>query len=211
MHSILLHGIGRTPIAMSLLAARLKANHIHPHLFAYSVTFERWENCTSRLERFVRKHVKDDPYIMIGHSMGSVLTRAILPGLAHKPSACFFLTPPTRVCKVARTLTPNPLVKLLGGEFGQLLANEQFMDSLPSTGIPMKIYAGVAGPRGRYSPFGEELNDGVLTVQEASIPGIPLQMIPILHPFIMNSKIVTQDIIRITQSHDETIQRNPSR
>lgn len=148
---------------------------------------------------------------MIGHSMGSVLTRAILPGLAHKPSACFFLSPPTRVCKIARLLTPHPIVKILGGEFAQLLANEQFMDSLDSTGVPMNIYAGIAGPRGRYSPFGEELNDGVLTVPEASLPGIPLQMIPILHPFIMNSKIVTQDIIRITQNHDRTIQRNLSR
>ena len=203
MHAILLHGMGRTPIAMSPLAARLKANHIRPHLFAYSVTFERWDNCKQRLEHFIKKHVGNDPYIMIGHSMGSVLTRAILPGVAHKPSACFFLSPPTRVCKIARLLTPYPLVKILGGEFAQLLANEQFMDSLDSTGVPMKIYAGIAGPRGRHSPFGEELNDGVLTIQEASLPGIPLQMIPILHPFIINSKVVSQDIIKITQSHDQ--------
>jgi hypothetical protein len=201
MHAILLHGMGRTPLAMSLLAARLHANGIRPHLFGYSVTFERWEACTQRLERFVRRCVGENDYIMIGHSMGSVLTRAILPRLDHKPSACFFLTPPTQVCRAARILAPHPLSRLFGGEFAQLLVDERFMNSLPATGAPIKIYAGVGGPRGRYSPFGNEPNDGVLTLQEASLPGVPLQTIPIMHPFIMNSKVVTQDIIRIAKSH----------
>jgi len=105
------------------------------------------------------------------------------------------------VCKAARILTPRLMVKLLAGEFGQLLGDEQFMGSLPSTGVPIKIYAGTGGPRGRYSPFGEEPNDGVLTLTEASLPGVPLQTIPILHPFIMNSKIVSQDIVRIARAH----------
>lgn len=201
MHAVLLHGMGRTPLAMSLLAARLRVNNIHPHLFAYSVTFERWDKCTQRLERFIERRVGENGYIMIGHSMGTVLTRAILPRLIHKPSVCFFLAPPTRVCKAARILTPRPLAKLLGGEFGQLLANEQFMNSLAATDVPAKIYAGVGGPRGRYSPFGDEPNDGVLTVKEASLPGVPLQMIPILHPFIMNSKVVTKDIVRLAKNH----------
>ena len=200
LHAVLLHGMGRTPLAMSILAARLRANNIRPHLFAYSVTFEKWDKCTQRLERFIQKRVKDNDYIMIGHSMGSVLTRAILPRLIHKPSACFFLAPPTRVCKAARILTPRPLAKLFGGEFAQLLVNEQFMGSLPSTGVPIKIYAGIGGPRGRYSPFGEEPNDGVLTLKEASLPGVPLQTIPILHPFIMNSKVISRDIVRIAGS-----------
>lgn len=202
MHAVLLHGMGRTPLAMSLLAARLQANNIRPHLFAYSVTFERWDKCTQRLEKFIEKHVKDNEYIMIGHSMGSVLTRAVLPRLLHKPSACFFLAPPTRVCKAARLLIPRPLAKLLGGEFGQLLVNEQFMASLPITDVPAKIYAGTGGPRGRYSPFGEEPNDGVLTLKEASLPGVPLQIIRILHPFIVYSKAVAKDIVKLSVSHE---------
>jgi hypothetical protein len=203
IHAVLLHGMGRTPLAMSILAARLRANNIRPHLFGYSVTFERWDNCTQRLERYIHRRVGNNNYIMIGHSMGSVLTRAILPRLTHKPIACFFLSPPAQVCKMARILTPQRWVKLLAGEFGQILGNEQFMNSLPSSGVPIKIYAGTAGPRGRYSPFGEEPNDGVLTVKEASLPDIPLQTVHILHPFIMNSRIVTQDILYITKKHDQ--------
>lgn len=200
MDAILIHGMGRTPIAMSILAARLRASNIRPHLFGYSVTFERWDNCIQRLEKFITNRITSNKYIIIGHSLGSVLTRAALPRLIHKPSACFFLASPSQACKAARTFTHHRLVKLLAGEFGQLLGNEQFMASLPLTNMPTKIYAGTGGPRGHYSPFGEEPNDGVLTVKEASLPGVPIQTIPILHTFIMNSKVVTQDIVKIAKS-----------
>lgn len=200
MDAILIHGMGRTPLAMSILAVRLRASRIRPHLFGYSVTFESWDKCVQRLERFITKRVQTNEYIMIGHSMGSVLTRATLPRLTHKPVACFLLAPPTRACKAARHFAPRRLAKLLGGEMAQLLADQPFMESLPSMDVPTKIYAGTAGPRGRYSPFGDELNDSVLTVQETMLPNVPMQTIHVLHTFIMNSKVVTQDIVKTARS-----------
>jgi hypothetical protein len=200
MHAILIHGMGRTPLAMSILAARLRISGIRPHLFGYSVTFERWDKCIQRLEHFITGRVKTDEYFMIGHSLGSILTRAVLPGLIHPPVACFFLGSPTRVCKAANNFAHYRLAKLLIGEIGQRLADKQFMESLPLTGVPTKIYAGTGGPRGRYSPFGEELNDGVLTVKETLLPSVPVQTVPALHTFIMNSKVVSQDIVRIAKS-----------
>lgn len=195
MDAILIHGMGRTPLAMSILAARLLKSGIRPHLFGYSVTFERWEACVQRYARFIINHVKDNEYIIIGHSLGTVLTRVVLPRLTHKPVACFLLTPPARACRAARHFAPNWLVKLLGGEMAQLLADQQFMASIPPISVPTKIYAGTAGPRGRYSPFGDEPNDSVLTVQETMLPNVPHQTIPVLHTFIMNSKFVTHDIV----------------
>ena len=200
MEAILIHGMGRTPIAMSTLAARLQASNIQPHLFGYSVTFERWGECIQRLEKFITKRIQSNDYIIIGHSLGTVLTRATIPKLIHKPIACFFLAPPTQVCKVARNFAHRRLVQFLTGEIGQLLANKQFMEALPLPAVPTKIYAGIAGPRGRYSPFGEEPNDGVLTVRETLLPNVPTQTIPSIHTFIMNSRIVTQDIVRIARS-----------
>jgi hypothetical protein len=82
----------------------------------------------------------------------------------------------------------------------QLLADPQFMESIPVPSVPTKIYAGTAGPRGRRSPFGDEPNDSVLMVRETMLPDIPHQSIPVLHTFIMNSKVVTQDIIKLASS-----------
>lgn len=201
MDAILLHGMGRTPIAMSLLAARLYRANIRPHPFGYSVTFERWNDCVKRLERFITRRIKTDEYIIVAHSFGTVLTRAVLQGLVRKPKACFFLAPPTQACMVARKITHHTFAKLLGGESGQLLANTQFMNSLPVPCVPTKIYAGVGGPRGGISPFGEEPNDGVLTVSETLLPGVPLQLIPTIHPFLVYSKVVAGDIVKLAKSH----------
>jgi len=201
MHAILLHGMGRTPLAMSLLAVRLRKAGIHPYLFGYSVTFERWDSCLQRLQGFIEKHTAGGNYIIIGHSLGSVLTRAILPKLLHQPRACFFLAPPTKVPRAAQTLARHRLVNLLMGDIGKVLTNEEFMKTLPVPKVPTKIYAGVAGPRGRFSPFGEEFNDGLLYLEESTLPDIPLQTVPILHTFIMNSKTVTQDIVRIATAN----------
>lgn len=200
MDAILIHGMGRTPIAMSLLAARVRRSSIQPHLFGYSVTFERWDACVQRLQRFITRRVKTRDYIIIGHSMGTVLTRAVLPQLIHQPVACFLLSPPTQACKAARHFAPYRFTKILGGEMAQLLANQQFMESLPPTSVPTKIYAGTAGPRGRYSPFGDEINDSVLTINEMMLPDVPMQTVPVLHTFIMNSKLVTQDIVHVARS-----------
>ena len=116
MDAILIHGMGRTPAAMSILAVRLRASNIRPHLFGYSVTFERWDECIQRLENFIERRVKTNDYIIVGHSLGTVLTRATLPRLIHKPTACFFLAPPTQVCKAARNFAHRRLIQLLIGK-----------------------------------------------------------------------------------------------
>ena len=200
MDAIIIHGMGRTPAAMSILAARLRASNIRPHLFGYSVTFEKWDQCIQRYKNFIEKRIRTNDYIIVGHSLGTVLTRAVLPKLPHQPSACFFLAPPTQVCKAARNFYRYLPLQLFMSEIGRVLTDEQFMKALPLPNIPTKIYAGIAGPRGRYSPFGDELNDGLLTVQETFLPNIPMQTVPVLHTFIMNSKIVTQDIVKIARS-----------
>ena len=191
MKAILIHGMGRTPASMLIMAMRLKKHGINSRYFAYSVTFESWQNCTKRLENFINQHVQED-YIIIGHSLGTVLTRAILTKLKHQPKACFFLAPPTTACIAAKKLSSWWLYKLLMGEMGQLLANDEFMNTLPIPNMPTKIYAGIAG-------FGKQPNDGVLMLEETKLHNIPLQTVPALHTFIMNHKAVTEDIISITK------------
>jgi hypothetical protein len=200
MRAILIHGMGRTPASMLILAIRLRAAGIKPRFFGYLPAVERWTNCVKRLEKFIHQHNPDNDYIIIGHSLGTVLTRGVLPSLNHKPRACFFLAPPTKACFAARKLAPLRLYKLLTGEMGQLLANPDFMDSLHLPDIPTKIYAGNAGLRGRYSPFGEQPNDSILTVEETLLPNTTSATVKSVHTFIMNNKMVAEDIIKLAQT-----------
>jgi pimeloyl-ACP methyl ester carboxylesterase len=195
---ILVHGMGRTPLAMLPLAARLRAQGFRPALFGYVPAFERWDGCVNRLKKFIEKHTSTKPFILVGHSLGTVLIRAVLPRLTRKPSACFFLAPPTRACRAARRFAPHFVYRIFFGQMGQRLADPAFMDALPMPDIPVKIYAGTGGPVGRFSPFGEEPNDGVLAVQETLLPDVPVQTVPALHTFIMNSKWIARDIVETT-------------
>jgi len=196
---ILVHGMGRTPLAMLPLAARLRVQGMRPALFAYVPAFERWNGCVNRLKKFIEKRASTEPFILVGHSLGTVLIRAVLPRLTRKPIACFLLAPPTQACLAARKLAPRLLYRVLFGEMGQLLADPAFMDALPGPDVPTKIYSGTGGPVGRFTPFGQEPNDGVLAVKETLLPHVPVQTVPSLHPFIMNSTRIAQDIVETTK------------
>jgi hypothetical protein len=199
LRAILIHGMGRTPAAMLILAARLRAEGIRSSLFGYVAAFERWEACVRRLEKFIDMKTGADEFIVVGHSLGTVLARATLPRLTHKPVAFFMLAPPTQASMAARRFAHLRMFRMFTGEMGQLLASKQFMDALPVPEVPTKIYAGTGGPRGRRSPFGEMPNDGLLTVTETMLPSVPMQALPVIHTFIMNQKIVAQDIVKIAR------------
>lgn len=196
MRAILIHGMGRTPLAMALLAWRLRKAGIEISLFWYCVTFERFKPCTIRLQAYIEESAKDENYIIVAHSLGSVLTRHLLPSLKHKPSALFFLAPPTVVCQAAQRLYFRAWYRLLAGEMGQLLADPGFMAALPTPSIPTLIYSGNAGFTGRFSPFGDEPNDGILAVSETQLEGAFCQTVPSLHTFIMNNPFIAADIIK---------------
>jgi hypothetical protein len=200
MNVILVHGMGRTPVSTMLLAIRLRAAGFKPYCFAYLATVERWESCTHRLETMLVKHSAKQDYILIGHSLGTVLCRAVLPRLKYPPKACFFLASPTQACLLAKKFAPHLGYRLLAGEMGQLLANQSFMDTLPVPTVPTKIYAGTNGFYGKCSPFKNEPNDGILMVKETVLPAIPMQILPLTHTYIMTSRYIAEDIVRIATS-----------
>ncbi len=180
---------------MLRLGLRLRAAGLKPALFGYSATFERFEHCRHRLERFIVRKCGQDEFIVVAHSLGSVLSRAALPQLRHAPLACFFLSPPTCACRAARFFLPRIPYRFLTREMGRLLADPRFMDALPVPNVPTRIYSGTAGPRGRWSPFGDRVNDGLLAVEETALPGASVLHVPSLHAFIMNSRLVATDMV----------------
>jgi hypothetical protein len=200
MYAILVHGMGRTPLSLCLLAFRLKRAGIKTYFFAYSVTFEHWNECLARLKKTIEQSPACDDFIIIGHSLGTVLTRAVLPDLARKPLACFFLAPPTQACVLARKFAPYLWYRLLTGQMGQKLADPQFMDSLPIPDIFTKIYSGSARI-GKWLMLGTTPNDGILKVSETLLPPVAQQTVSASHTFIMNNRVVAQDIIKSVQKY----------
>lgn len=198
MKLVLIHGMGRTPLSMLRLRRRLRRAGHDVLLFGYSPTFETLAGASGRLARLIEARSGNAPYALIGHSLGTVIIRATLARLAGRmPAACFFLAPPMRACRAARFFSRYGLYKVLTGEMGRLLASEDFMRGLPLPPGRLRIYAGTAGPRATWLPFGMTANDGILDVAEASGDCRAATLrVPALHTFIMNSAPVVDDIVR---------------
>ncbi|MEO8379141.1 MAG: alpha/beta fold hydrolase [Acidobacteriota bacterium] len=200
MRAILVHGMGRSPLSQLVLAKRLRAAGLGVHLFGYS-TLRPFATSVGRLVERILSLDGDEPFVLVGHSLGCVLIRASLPQLRLQPAACFLLAPPNRVPRAARFFGRNPLYRLLTRDAGQLLSNEAFMAALPLPSGAVRVYAGTAGYTGRYSPFQDEPNDGILAVSETTLsPAHPSVLVPALHTFIMNSELVASDILSTVES-----------
>ncbi|OMH31729.1 triacylglycerol lipase [Motiliproteus sp. MSK22-1] len=195
MDLVLIHGMGRTPLSMLLLRHRLNRLGFNPHLFGYIPALESLQRATDRLVDMLHCKISHRRYALVGHSLGTVIIRNALPHLIdNQPSACFFLAPPMVACKAAKFFSKFWLYQVLTGEMGQLLAQETFMVQLE---LPRnaRIYVGTGGPRASWLPFGQEVNDCILSVGESCGPYTDgVVKVPSTHTFIMSSPVVAKDI-----------------
>ncbi len=197
MQVILVHGMGRTPVSMMGLRRRLARMGHTVHLFGYVPSFQTLDAVTERLAARVRARAGAEPYLLVGHSLGSVIIRNALSRLeAHPPRACFFLAPPMVACRAAKFFSRFWLYRAITGEMGVFLGREAGMEGLPLH-PETRIYAGTAGPRGSWSPFRGEVNDGILSLAEAKGDGrATVVEVPAFHTYIMNAKAVAEDLGR---------------
>lgn len=194
---VLIHGQGRTPLSMALLGWRLRRYRVH--YFGYTCFAQPLEPIVERLIQTLRRKLAGKPYIIVGHSLGGIIARASLPHLAGMlPRHLIMLAPPNQPARLARQMQANPFYRLITGDCGQKLADDSFYERLSLPTIPTTVIAGTGGFNGPRSPFGDEPNDMVLSVNETKL-GINASMflVPATHPFIMNSPEVARIILEI--------------
>ena len=81
---------------------------------------------------------------------------------------------------------------------GQLLADDGFFAELPGVRVPRTIVAGTAGRTGRWSPFGDAPNDGIVSVAETLLEsGDQPVLVDAHHTFLMNHRDVRSVIARV--------------
>jgi len=201
MQVVLIHGLGRTPLAMSLLGWRLSLKGYQTHYFGYLALAEQFEDITGRFVHFIEEQVGSHPYMIVTHSLGGIIVRASLPHLTgHLPRHLVMLAPPNHPPRMAKIMRSNPLFRLFTGDCGQKLGNDDFYKTLPYPLVPTTIVSGTRGWRGLFSPFEDEWNDAVIAVGETQLNGFEVRLVPATHPFIMNSRQVAQIVLKILQA-----------
>ncbi len=207
MRVFLIHGMGRTPVSMWILARRLKRAGYRPSLFGYAVTLADLEAIKARFVDRVRKVLAADAgpagdgdsaagdsanaepsprYAIVGHSLGNLVARLASPELPAGFCRFAMLAPPNRPPVMAHTLKENGLFRVFTRDAGRRLADDGFFASLPVPRVPSMIVAGNAGPRASWLPFAGRPNDAILEVDETRLEGVPMIEVPGIHSFLMN-------------------------
>ncbi len=198
MRLLLVHGMGRTPLSLARLARFLRRDGHQVERLGYVAAIEPFEHIRARVRRRLERLASSGvPYAVIGHSLGGLALRAALTDLAPAPVHFVMLATPNQVPRLARRLRRFWPYRLLCGESGQLLASPEFFSRLPPPPVPYTIIAGSKGPRGRRSPFGQEVNDWVVATEETKVTSEDRPTIlPVGHTFMMNDRRVHAAICR---------------
>jgi hypothetical protein len=207
MRLLLVHGLWRTPLSFLLLVRRLREWGYQTELFGYAAVAQRYDAIVSRLIDRLERLGRAGPYAVIGHSLGGVLVRSALSHLTSSPPEHFvMLGTPNRPPRLAQTLGVRWVYRRMMGECGVNLSSPLFYASLPLPRVPYTIVAGTAGPRGGWSPFGNEPNDGIVAVSETRIlDDDPLVVLPVTHTFMMNNASVHQVIRQALMATGEVV------
>ncbi len=202
MRVFLIHGLGRTPLSLAVLGARLRAAGHRPSYFGYWASRQSFAAIVARFAQRIQQVLARDAaassspvlYAVIGHSLGNLITRQASSELPRGFSRFVMLAPPNSSPQIARSLRLLPPYSWIAGDAGRKLVDPDFFASLPIPAVPSLIIAGNRGPRWPRLLFWAEPNDLLLSVEETRLPGVPLLEVPAQHTFLMNRRDVFRAI-----------------
>ncbi len=206
MRVVLIHGMGRTSTSLALLSRRLRnAGHLTSS-FGYFVSRAPLDVIADNFVAHIDRHTQGEPFAIVGHSLGNVVTRLALSRLPQL-ERIVMLAPPNQPPALARILKDNPLFRALTRDAGQRLADATaFYASLPVPQMPVLIVAGTLGAKLAGGPW-QGPTDGIVGLEETRLPSAPNVehvTVPAMHTLIMNSAVVTGLALRFLNGESAT-------
>jgi hypothetical protein len=200
MQVVLIHGLGRSPLSLLSLEQSLQAGGHITHQFGYAAFVESYDSIVERLSQHLIAIGKIGAYCIVAHSLGCILTRSVLPRLGDLPEHVVMLGPPNHPPRMAAIAWHIPMFRWFSGSCGFNLRSVAFYDNLPYLPTPYTIIAGTAGPRGNFSPFGSEINDGIIALAETRLrEDDSILEFPVWHTFMMNDQRVQKTVLKAVE------------
>lgn len=179
---LVLHGLGRTSLAMRPMARALRGFGWQAAAFDYPSTRQGVEANGEQLLELIRSTgVRRVSFVT--HSLGGIIARAALASERWpegiEAGRLVMLAPPSTGSSLAERLSSPPLRALLGPAFSDVSGSHR----VPPPAIPFGIVAGTMGS----NPLIAGVNDGVVSVEETRLPGATaFTEVAAAHTWIMN-------------------------
>lgn len=196
---LFVHGMGRSSLSATPMLQRLRAHGLTTSSFNYFVALESFAGIRDRLVKTITAVAAKGDYVLIGHSLGGVLLRSAinaLPEDCRQPRQLFLLGSPITTSRVAGRVQHLLPFRVATGDCGQLLSSAERMAAIAPVKTPTITIIGTKGIKGKYSPFGDEDNDGVVSISEAYAPWAEKEiLLPIMHTLMPSNRLVSEAIL----------------
>jgi hypothetical protein len=201
MNVLLIHGLGRSPLSLFNLGRCLQHAGHTPELFGYAAFTESYDRIVERLQERLQAFSEQGSYGIVAHSLGGLLVRSAL-GVSNLalPTHVVMLGTPNQPPRLAAHAWRLPPFQWFSGQCGFNLTSLEFYAAMPALQAPYTIVAGTSGPRGFLSPFGMEINDGIVALSETRLSSHDrIVQLAVEHTFMMNDRTVQDTVIQCLQ------------
>ncbi|QDT01725.1 Alpha/beta hydrolase family protein [Rubripirellula lacrimiformis] len=211
---VLLHGLMRTRHSMKPLETAFNAAGITNVIrFSYASSRASIGDHAAGLRDVVEGMPADTQFSFVGHSMGNIVVRHLIADLERSGDPAkvlprcrcmVMLGPPNQGAAIARRLAPTGIYGWVTGKGGLELGPQwkDFESKLSTPSFPFMIIAGDVSKAPIANPLVDGSSDFVVSLDEAKLQGAEqVQVVPVLHSFLMNDEQANQMTVDFVASH----------
>lgn len=201
---VLVHGLGRSRASMLVLAQRLERAGYGVVTVGYRSLTDTFVAQVATVRSVVERCCSESPRIhFVGHSLGGLVIRRYLAE-----------TPPARLGRVVQLAPPNqgslfadwlgevPAATEVLGPVGSALGTDS--TDIPATLPPPDYEMGIIAGNRSIQPIGHLAipgpDDGIVSVEQTRVEGVPVIVLPRSHAFIMSSRYTARAVIRFLRT-----------
>lgn len=196
---VLVHGLGRSRASMAVLAQRLEWAGYGVVTVGYRSLSAPFVEQVATVRTAVERCCSESPRIhFVGHSLGGLVIRGYLAETPPEQlGRVVLLAPPNQGSLFIDWLDEIPVATEVLGPVGSALGTDttDIPATLPPPDFEMGIIAGTRSihPIGHLAIPGPD--DGIVSVEQTRVEGVPIIVLPRSHAFIMSSRYTAQAVI----------------